>query len=215
MGLRGPGAKKSKVADVLAGPLRTIMPWDDGSMSRVERVIAFLEDLPVTQGKLAGQKLRMRAWQREWLEHVYREDEDGGRPVRTAVLSVARKNGKTQLIAGLALCHLFGPESEPRGECYAAANDKAQAGKIFAEMEAILLPHGELFERVNVKRFNKVIEVLDGQGKGSTFTALSADATTKMGLITSALRLSMKWERPRTVICSTPWILRKAHGTNR
>ncbi len=182
MGLRGPGAKKSKVADVLAGPLRTIMPWDEGAMSRVERVIAFLEDLPVTQGKLAGQKLRMRPWQREWLENVYAEDEDGGRPVRTAVLSVARKNGKTQLIAGLALCHLLGPESEPRGECYAAANDKAQAGKIFAEMEAILLAHAELLERVNIKRFNKIIEVQDGQGKGSTFTALSADATTKMGL---------------------------------
>ena len=31
MGLRGPGAKKGKVADITAGPLRTVMPWDDGA----------------------------------------------------------------------------------------------------------------------------------------------------------------------------------------
>ena len=41
----------------------------------------------------------------------------------------------------MALCHLCGPEAEPRGECYSCANDRAQAGKIFAEAEASVLAH--------------------------------------------------------------------------
>src|SRR3546814_6446288 len=44
-----------------------------------------------------------------------------------------RGNGKTGLLAGLALCHLLGPESEPRGEVYSCAYNKLQAALIFAE----------------------------------------------------------------------------------
>ncbi|WP_108260416.1 terminase large subunit domain-containing protein [Mangrovicoccus ximenensis] len=121
-------------------------------------------------------------WQRDVLEAVHAGNADGRRPVRTAVLSMARKNGKTQLVAGLALCHLMGPEAEPRGEVHAAANDKAQSGKTFAEMVAILEEHPELEARANVVRFSKRIEVMSGQGRGSVFAALSADAWTKQGL---------------------------------
>lgn len=182
MGLRGPGAKPKGKGGILSPKLRETLPWEVEGLSRVERVIAFLEDLPVTAGKMAGTKMIVREWQRDFLEAVYREDEDGNRPVRTAVLSMARKNGKTGIAAGLALCHLAGPEAEPRGECYAAANDRFQAGKMFAEMVAIINDHPELDARCNIIRFRKEIEVLEGQGKGSIFAALSSDATTKLGL---------------------------------
>ncbi|MHA6644538.1 terminase large subunit [Mesorhizobium sp. A623] len=182
MGLRGPGAKPKGKSGILSPKLRKRLPWEKKGLSRVERVIAFLEDLPVTAGKMAGTKMVVRDWQREFLEAVYKEDENGNRPVRTAVLSMARKNGKTGIAAGLALCHLAGPEAEPRGECYAAANDRFQAGKMFAEMVAIIGQHPELEARCNVIRFRKEIEVLEGAGKGSIFAALSSDATTKLGL---------------------------------
>lgn len=194
MGLRGAGAKpklavvedQSQRAFGFAqdeiSPLRSTLPWEEPGLTRVERIGAFLEDLPITQGSLAGTKLVLRDWQWEFLEAVYAEDENGQRPVRTAVLSMARKNGKTQLVAGLGLCHLLGPEAESRGEVYAAANDKQQSGKTFMEMVAILDEHPELDARVNVVKFSKRIEVLHGQGKGSIFQALSADASTKQGL---------------------------------
>ncbi|WP_445222112.1 terminase large subunit [Bradyrhizobium sp. Pa8] len=182
MGLRGPGAKPKSSGGILSPKLRKRLPWEKKGLSRVGRVVAFLEDLPITQGKLAGTKMVVRDWQREFLEAVYSEDAPGIRPVRTAILSLARKNGKTGLVAGLALCHLAGPEAEPRGECYAAANDRFQAGKIFAEIVAILGQHAELGARCNIIRFRKEIEVLDGQGKGSIFAALSSDAATKLGL---------------------------------
>jgi phage terminase large subunit-like protein len=193
MGQRGIGAKPKLAlvgteqgafgfAQHEVSALRSVLPWEVEGLTRVERVVAFLEDLPITQGSLAGTKLTIRPWQRDFLEAVYGEDETGRRPVRTAVLSMARKNGKTQLVAGLGLCHLLGPESESRGEVYAAANDKTQSGKTFAEMVAILDEHPELDARCNVVKFSKRIEVLTGQGKGSIFAALSADASTKQGL---------------------------------
>ncbi|WP_313533435.1 terminase TerL endonuclease subunit [Haematobacter sp.] len=193
MGLRGKGAKPKHLEVVSTGqgslftpeegrPMRRQLPWEVPGMSRIGRVVAFLEDLPITQGSLAGSKLQVRPFQRRFLEAVYAEDEDGTRPVRTAVLSMPRKNGKTQLVAGLALCHLLGPESESRGEVYAAANDRFQSGKTFNEIIAILDAHPELDARVNVTKFRKEIEVLTGQGKGSIFAALSADVAGKHGL---------------------------------
>lgn len=193
MGARGIGAKPKRFKVVGGGgpdlfnpegtaPARREMPWEAPGLSRVDRVVAFLEELPITQGSLAGSTLRIRPWQRAFLEEIYREDTDGVRPVRTAVLSMARKNGKTQLVAGLALCHLLGPEAESRGEVYAAANDRFQSGKTFAEIVAILDAMPELDARVNVTKFRKEVEVLHGPGKGSLFAALSADVAGKHGL---------------------------------
>ena len=64
-------------------------------LSRAERVICFIETLPVTAGPLAGTTLRLRPWQKKFIRAVYRTDKTGNRLIRTAVLSVARKNGKT------------------------------------------------------------------------------------------------------------------------
>lgn len=187
MGLRGIGAKPKSSKGKAAPKLRKRLPWQRKGLSRAERVIAFCEDMPITQGKFAGSKMKLRPWQREFIEAIYREDETGNRPVRTAVLSMARKNGKTGLAAALALCHLCGPEAESRGEVYSAANDRFQAGRLFNELVAILNRHPELDARCNVIRFRKEIEVLEGDGAGSIYAALSADAATKHGLSPSMI----------------------------
>jgi phage terminase large subunit-like protein len=180
MATRGIGAKALSERGKI--DVREVKPWEEPGLDRAARVVAFLEDLPITAGKLAGQMMTLRPWQRDFIEAVYAEDAEGSRPVRTAVLSMARKNGKTQLAAGLALCHLMGPEAEPRGEVYSAALTRDQAAKLFQEMCAILAAHPELDDRANIIRFNKQIEVLTGDGAGSIYAALSADAGSKMGL---------------------------------
>lgn len=180
MAIRGIGAKALSERGKIE--VRAVKPWEAPGLTRAGRVIAFLEDLPITAGKLAGTTMTLRPWQRDFIEAVYAEDAEGRRPVRTAVLSMARKNGKTQLAAGLALCHLMGPEAEPRGEVYSAALTRDQAAKLFQEMCAILAAHEELDDRANIIRFNKQIEVLTGDGAGSIYAALSADAGSKMGL---------------------------------
>jgi len=195
MGLRGPGAKairrptsvinddqRSFFAPVV---VKTAEPaWEAADLTRADRVVAFLESLEVTAGRLAGQAFRVRDWQRDIIEAIYREDDEGKRPVRTAVLTFGRKNGKTGLAAGLALCHLAGPEAERRGEVYSAANDKEQAGKTFAEMVAMVEVHPILAHRINVKRFGKELEDME---TGSIFKALSADVAGKHGLSPSCV----------------------------
>ncbi|XKM39345.1 terminase large subunit [Rhizobium ruizarguesonis] len=183
MGLRGPGAKPKSGKVAANDNLRKELPWEVEGLSRLERVVAFMEDMPVTQGKLAGTKMILRPWQIEqFLDPIFTEDDDGKRRVRTAALSMGRKNGKTGISAALACCFLLGPEAEERGEIYFCAMDKAQAAKAWAECKAMIEGHAELSQRVNIIRFSKEIEVLEGQGKGSVLKALSADADSKLGL---------------------------------
>lgn len=182
MGLRGKGAKPRSKGIMSGVKVREVLPWEAEGMTRVERVVAFLEDQKITQGKLSGENMRVRPWQREILEGIYSTDEAGNRLVRTAIISMGRKNGKTALVAGLVLCHLCGPEAEPRGEIYIGAVDKQQASKAWSECKAMLEAHAELSLRVNIIRFSKEIEVLEGPGEGSTLKAVSSDADSKLGL---------------------------------
>ena len=133
MGLRGAGARKPIKATRIGQSA-----WKR-KRSRVARVISFLEGLPITKGILAGTKMKLLPGQREFVQAIYgRVLADGRREIRLAIKSEPRGNGKTGLIAGLALCHLLGPECEPRGEIYSAAYNKLQAALIFAEMKAII-----------------------------------------------------------------------------
>jgi phage terminase large subunit-like protein len=186
LGLRGPGARARKTGDKGAKPRRAALPWKKRGLSRVERLVAFLEYLPITKGILAGTKMKLLPNQIEFIEAVYgRADATGRRQTRIAIKSEPRGNGKTGLIAGLCLAHLLGPEAEPRGEVYSAAIDKIQAGLIFKEMRAIIEAVPEFDERVNVQRFQKVIEVLEGDGEGSVYESLSADVRRAHGLAPS------------------------------
>src|SRR5215831_4647395 len=180
MGLRGPGATPISVRrEALEGVTSQVYPWGAPGLTRAARVIAFVEDLTVSSGKAANQKLRLRPWQRKFLKAVYREDRRGVRPIRTAVLSMARKNGKSQLAAALALCHLCGPEAESRGEIYSCANDRFQSARIFNEMIALIDRHPALSARTNVTSFRKEIHDLVN---GSIYVALTAEAKTKLGM---------------------------------
>lgn len=180
MGLRGPGAgrRKAAAAELSETPIRHA--WKKKGLTRAQAMVAFCESLPITKGKLAGTKLKLLPEQRKFIEEVY-----GSTRIRIAVKSEPRGNGKTGLLAPLALGHLFGPEAEPRGEVYSAAIDRQQAGIMFNEMEAIILARPDFAARANIQRFHKRIEVLDGDGAGSVYEALSSDARRGHGLAPS------------------------------
>ncbi|MGB6185136.1 MAG: terminase TerL endonuclease subunit [Sphingopyxis granuli] len=157
-------------------------PWEAANLTRAEKVIAFCESLPITKGYGAGENVKLLPFQREWIEAIYAADDDGNRRVRTGLLSVARGQGKTVLAALLCLCHLSGPESEQRGECYSAGATKDQSALIFAEMEAVIFAVPWLAARLNVQRFHKRIEDLEN---GSTYRALASDGASVHGLASS------------------------------
>jgi phage terminase large subunit-like protein len=182
MGLRGPSATPLSQRRRLELELKDddgTHPWQQDGLSRPDRVIAFCESLAITSGRHAGKPLTLRPWQKRFIRAVYTEDKSGRRPVRTAIMSMGRKNGKTQLAAVLAICHLSGPEAEDRGEVYSCANDRFQASKIFNEMCAMILQQEWLRLRINVIRFKKELEDLKN---GSMYAALSKEAKTKFGL---------------------------------
>ena len=67
-----------------------------------------IDTLRVPTGLLAGQPFELYGWQADWIRGAYA---DG---IREAGLSVARKNGKSGLIAALLLCHLVGVWNRPQ-----------------------------------------------------------------------------------------------------
>lgn len=94
------------------------------------------------------------------------------------MLSIGRKNGKSALIAALALAHLIGPEAVPNGEIYSAANDRDQAAIIFKVAQQILEAEPELRSKVDIVPSKKTIV---GRRTGSVYRAISAEAGTKHG----------------------------------
>jgi phage terminase large subunit-like protein len=176
MGLRGIGAKPVK--KTATEPQFKI---EVRGRTRADRVISFVESLPVTSGILAGKRFRLGAWQKKIIREIYRTGRNGRRIVRQALLSFPRKNGKTTFTAALALCHLCGPEREQRGEIYSAANDRPQAAIIFREMKSMVLAT-DLKDRVIIRDFAKQLECAE---TGSVYNALSADVQTKHGFSAS------------------------------
>lgn len=72
MGLRGAGAKKPII-------LKATTPAWKRKTSRVERIIAFLQSLPITKGILAGKRMRLLPGQRKFIERVYGDMSRDGR----------------------------------------------------------------------------------------------------------------------------------------
>ena len=179
MGKRGIQSAISKAIKPRRASRAKSLPWNKKGLSRADRVIRFCEFLPITAGIHAGKRLVLRPWQKEIVRAIYATDENGLRKVRTALISLPRKNGKTALAAALALCHLLGPESEPRGQVFSAASDREQAALIFKEMEAIILSVPEFAGRCHIQNFRKIIS---DTVTGSTYTALTADARKAHGL---------------------------------
>ena len=154
-------------------------------MGRSDRVIAFIENLVITSGSLVGEPFILREWQRDIVRRTYDPAyEDGRRKVRTSLVTIPRKNGKTQLAAGLCLAHLLGPESEPRGQIYSAAADRAQAALIYAECVAMIQSDPELEAMVNIVETTKRIVHYP---TGSFYQAISSEHRSKHGYNASVI----------------------------
>lgn len=180
MGLRGIGAKPVNKASKPKGKKKSDLEvWQAAGLTRAQRVVAFIESLFITSGIFAGRPFKLRPWQVEIIEAMYAVDENGRRIKRQVLLTIPRKNGKTQLAAALALCHLVGPEAEQRGQVYSAAADRKQAALIFKELIAFVRGDEKLMDRIIIREHSKSLEDIV---TGSTYEALSSDAKKAHGL---------------------------------
>ncbi len=196
MGLRGIGAKPvTRRTPPKRGRKRHAEAWEKPGLSRAERVRAFIETLTITSGVHAGKAFTLRDWQWEKIiKPLYATDDADRRVKRQALVTIPRKNGKTQLAAALALCHLVGPEAERRGQVYSAAADRKQASLILKELVAFVRADKALRERIIIREHSKTLEDIV---TGSTYEALSSDAKKAHGLNVSFAVLDELAQWPR------------------
>ena len=142
-------------------------------MTRGERNIGWIEAYClVPEGKDVGKPVRLREWQKRELRRLYDTD------TRTFIVSFGRKNGKTALIAFIVLLHTCGPEAVPNSEVVSGARSRDQAGMVFRYASKCVRLSPELSQYVAIRDSAK--EILCPE-LGTTYKALSADATTNVG----------------------------------
>lgn len=145
-------------------------------LTRGERVIGFIEKYCcVPEGKLVGQPMRLDQFQKDFILAVY----DNKVPTTKGILSIARKNGKTGLIAGIVLAHIAGPEARLNSQIVSGAMSRDQAALVFKLASKMVMLSPELSARVRIVPSSKI---LVGLSKNVEYQALSAEAKTKHGL---------------------------------
>ena len=97
-------------------------------LTRGEKVCAFIETYLLTpEGEHIGKPIKLEKFQRSFIIEIY----DNPVGTHTAILSIARKNGKTALIGGILLAHLCGPEAVQNSQIVSGAQSKDQAAVVF------------------------------------------------------------------------------------
>lgn len=105
--------------------------WYDAATA--DAAVRFFEDhLRLTKGEWAGKPFRLEPWQ---ADRIIRpafgwKRNDGTRRYRRVIVWVPRKNGKTEIAAGVSLIALVA-DGEAGAEVYAIAKDKDQASIVF------------------------------------------------------------------------------------
>lgn len=152
------------------------MAADYSKMTRGEKVIAFIEGFCNTpEGQHVGKPLLLAEFQKDFIKAVY----DNRHITRRAYLSIARKNGKTALIAGMLLAHLVGPEAKQNSQIISGAQSRDQAALVFGLASKMVQLSPKLQEIVRIIPSGKR---LIGLPLNVEYRALSAEGKTAHGL---------------------------------
>ena len=150
---------------------------------RADYVCAFLELLAFGSGDWAGKPFRLQDWQREPIREFYgnvtteAEENRKFRIFQYLYLEIPKKNGKTEVAAGLGLYHLLG-DGEKNPQVYICAADKDNATICYNAMCGMLDARPFLDKKVKRIPSKRKIELADGSG---FVQVLSAEAYSKHG----------------------------------
>jgi phage terminase large subunit-like protein len=148
---------------------------DPKKLTRAEKVILFAErHLRIPDGQHVGKPIKLDVFQEAWLRSVL----DNPKGTRTAILSIARRNGKSFLLAVLILAVLCGPLAEPNITCASAANSRDQASLVFKMMHQMIQQSPDVADVLYVTPSTKEIR---GLAMNTTYYAMSAEAKTGHG----------------------------------
>lgn len=126
-------------------------------------------------GGKVGELMVVRPWQQLLLNGLYAERPDGKLRHRTALIGMARKNGKSGLGSGIALEGLMlGPDG---GEVYSCAGTREQARIVFGTARRMVELDPELSSLTKVYR-----DAIEVPSTGAVYRPLSREAGVSEGL---------------------------------
>lgn len=172
------------VRQACANYLRDLEAAEDGQLrglyferSAAAKAVAFFRLLKHSKGQWYGQRFELQPWQQFIIWNVFGwKREDGTRRYRTVYIEVARKNGKTDLGAGVGL-YMFVADGEGGAEIYAGATKRDQAKILWEAAQKMVLQSPTLKRKIKSLRVN-----LSYARTGSKFEPLGADTDTLDGL---------------------------------
>jgi phage terminase large subunit-like protein len=145
-----------------------------GKCSSCLAVRFFHKHLTHAKGELGGKPFLLEPWQQDYVRKLFATEGDV-RKVRTSLLAIPRKNGKSSLCAGIALKLLM--ENEPGCEVYSCAASRDQArlvfdmARVYVEQSPVLRQHLKVYRNAIVR-----------ESTHGTYKALSAEAGIQHGI---------------------------------
>jgi phage terminase large subunit-like protein len=146
------------------------------TLTRGQRVIAFIEGYcRVPEGAKVGQPLRLAEFQKRFILAIY----DNPRGTRRAYLSIARKNGKSALIAAILLAHIVGPEAKTNSQIISGAMSRDQAALVYKLAVKMIKLNPKLDVLCKIGHGTKMIT---GLARNVEYFPISAESATAHGL---------------------------------
>ncbi|MFZ5829126.1 MAG: terminase large subunit [Planctomycetota bacterium] len=129
-----------------------------------------------TQGERGMQPFVLEPWQKAIVANLFgwrQDDDETLRRFREAFVLIARKNGKSELLAALVVAVLF-CDREPGAQLYSAAAKRDQAKHVFVPAKKMILRNPALRKRAEVMKFEVHVE-------DRVYKPIAAEATTEHG----------------------------------
>jgi len=143
-----------------------------------EAVRWFPKYLSHTSGKWKGQPFILFDWQREIIYNLFGTiKKNGKRKYNFVYIEVPKKNGKSELAAGVAIKLAFA-DGEASPEIYSAACDRDQANIVFGVARKMVIANKELAKRCKIIESTKRIV---HNTNGGIYRIVSAEAYSKDG----------------------------------
>lgn len=145
----------------------------------------FHERLTYPRGQLKGRALELQPWQQAIVGNLFGwKRPDGTRRYRRCFVYVAKKNGKTALLAGILLYVLL-CDGEGGAGVFSCAYNKDQASLIYRDAAAMCLADEELAEQVTIYGFrggSQQRSIVLNDDPMSSYRPLASDAGSSDGL---------------------------------
>ncbi len=143
------------------------------------RAVNFINCLKHTKGQWRGQNFALLPWQDNIIRDIFSNlKKNGYRQYNTAYIEVPKKNGKSELAAGVALYMACG-DGEWGAEVYGCASDRQQASIVFDVAVDMVDQSPALWKRTKPIMSGKRLVY---KPTNSFYQVLSAEAYTKHGL---------------------------------